>query len=60
MIKLSWLEAGTLTQSLSFFLKSCSSEAIFRALTIFIPVERSPSMDLYHKWLSWLRDTKQS
>lgn len=45
MIKFSWLEAGTLTQSFSFFfLKSCSSEAIFPALTIFIPVERSPSM----------------
>lgn len=28
-----------------FFLKSCSSEATFPALTIFIPVERSPSMD---------------
>lgn len=28
-----------------FFLKSCSSEAIFPALTIFIPVKRSPSMD---------------
>lgn len=45
MMKLSWLEAGTLTQSFSFFLKSCSSKAIFPTLTIFIPVERSPSMD---------------
>ena len=45
MIKLSWLEAGTLMQSFSFFLKLCSSEAIFPTPTIFIPVERSPSMD---------------
>lgn len=61
MMKLPWLKAGTLILFFSFFLKLCSSEAIFPTLTIFFPVECSPSMHvLYHKWSSWLHDTKQS